>query len=78
MIPINSSFKLGFINAALKQKLQITYHPLTSYEIKSSAKGEKINLSKHSLGTEIKAITYSNMQIVEMPNRCDVWVIVDI
>lgn len=48
------------------------------FKITSSAKGEKINISKHSQGTEIKAITYSNMQIEEDNSRCDIWVIVDI
>jgi len=49
-----------------------------SYTITSSAKGEKINVSKHAQGTEVKAITYSNMQIKDESNRCDIWVIVDI
>lgn len=33
---------------------------------------------KHSQGTEVKAITYSNMQIVRTPQRVDSYVIVDI
>jgi len=59
------------------------------FKIISSSRGEKLDLSKHSQGTEIKAITYSNMQVKEKEvtnkeaerstnNRCDVWVIVDI
>jgi SHS2 domain-containing protein len=33
---------------------------------------------RHVQGTEIKAITYSNMQIHEKPERTDLYVIVDI
>lgn len=33
---------------------------------------------RHPQGTEIKAITYSNMQIHEKEGRADVYVIVDI
>ena len=51
---------------------------LSSFVITSSAQGEKMDVSKHSQGTEVKAITYSNMQIEEDATRCDVWVIVDI
>ena len=40
--------------------------------------GEKFSLQKHSQGTEIKAITYSNMQIHQKDSRVDVFVIVDI
>ncbi|RYH06780.1 hypothetical protein EON65_42490 [archaeon] len=40
--------------------------------------GEIFDQGKHSCGTEIKAITYSNMQIHEKPDRIDLFVIVDI
>jgi SHS2 domain-containing protein len=42
--------------------------------------GEEWNTEKHPQGTEIKAITYSNMQIHSHPQqqRHDVYVIVDI
>ncbi|CAB1117265.1 unnamed protein product [Ectocarpus sp. CCAP 1310/34] len=41
--------------------------------------GETFDLSKHPQGTEVKAITYSNMQINEGPDgRTDIYVIVDI
>ena len=40
--------------------------------------GEVFDLSKHTQGTEIKAITYSNMQIHHDKPRKDVYVIVDI
>ncbi|KHN76974.1 Protein archease [Toxocara canis] len=40
--------------------------------------GESFDLERHPQGTEIKAITYSNMQINETPQRTDIFVIVDI
>lgn len=40
--------------------------------------GDIFDASKHSSGTEIKAITYSAMQIHESEDRCDLFVIVDI
>jgi SHS2 domain-containing protein len=50
----------------------------TRFTITSSGKGEKMDLHKHTQGTEIKAITYSNMKISETDDQCDIWVIVDI
>jgi len=40
--------------------------------------GEKFDRGKHASGTEVKAITYSNMQIRERPGDAEVFVIVDI
>lgn len=42
--------------------------------------GENFSLAKHPQGTEVKAITYSNMQIHEDPKtgKCDIYVIIDI
>jgi len=40
--------------------------------------GETFDLEKHPQGTEIKAITYSNMQIHDNEGRVDIYVIVDI
>jgi SHS2 domain-containing protein len=40
--------------------------------------GEVFDLAKHPQGTEVKAITYSNMQIHHDKPRKDVYVIVDI
>jgi SHS2 domain-containing protein len=51
---------------------------LDTFTITSSATGEKFDAKKHTKGTEVKAITYSNMHIEETKNRCDIWVIIDI
>jgi SHS2 domain-containing protein len=36
-----------------------------SYQLKGSAKGEKIDLGRHKYKVEIKAVTYHEMQIAE-------------
>ena len=42
------------------------------------SEGEMFERGKHASGTEVKAITYSNMQIREQPGDAEVFVIVDI
>ncbi|KAF5281902.1 hypothetical protein FQR65_LT14486 [Abscondita terminalis] len=48
--------------------------------IRCKCYGEEFTLGKHPQGTEVKAITYSAMQIVNEPerNRFEVFVIIDI
>lgn len=48
------------------------------WSIRSSAKGECFDPSRHTQGTEVKAVTYSNLTVEETEERCDIWVIVDI
>jgi len=50
------------------------------FKLTAQGKGERFDLAKHPQGTEIKAITYSAMQIHQKPEdkRYDVYVIVDI
>ncbi len=40
--------------------------------------GDTFNISKHPQGTEVKAITYSNMQFHEKEDYAEVFVIIDI
>lgn len=40
--------------------------------------GETFDLSKHPQGTEVKAITYSAMEITEREDFAEIYVIVDI
>nr|XP_023021000.1 protein archease-like [Leptinotarsa decemlineata] len=49
-------------------------------KIKCKCYGEEFTIGKHPQGTEVKAITYSAMQIVNEPekNRYEVFVIIDI
>lgn len=51
-----------------------------SWTVSVTVDGETFDLTKHPQGTEVKAITYSNMQINEDPetDRTDIYVIVDI
>ncbi|KAL3998032.1 Protein archease [Acanthocheilonema viteae] len=48
------------------------------FEVQVRCWGESFDLNRHPQGTEIKAITYSNMQVNESSNRTDIYVIVDI
>ena len=48
------------------------------FKIKAMGYGECMDLSKHPQGTEVKAITYSAMQIKQTDQRTDCWVVVDI
>jgi len=47
-------------------------------EIEAIGFGETFDLQKHPQGTEVKAITYSAMQIYEKSNFSEVFVIIDI
>jgi len=60
------------------REVRVTDLDLNGFAAKVQSKGEKFSLSKHTQGTEIKAITYSNMQILQSSDRVDVYVIVDI
>lgn len=51
----------------------------TKYTLRAIARGGTFDASRHTQGTEVKAITYSNMNITETSaTRTDVHVIVDI
>ena len=48
------------------------------YTIKAVCHGELIDLKKHPQGTEVKAITYSAMQVKNIDNQIHAYVVVDI
>ena len=48
------------------------------FTIKARGVGEEFQLGKHPQGTEVKAITYSNMQIRSAGDKNDLYVIIDI
>jgi len=72
------------------KRVHVTGLDTKSFIISSIAVGDKFDLSRHTQGTEVKAITYSNMQVKEKcssvddkggstdDNRWDSWVIIDI
>lgn len=60
--------------------MKITEFDRANFRIKCRALGEEFQIGKHSQGADVKAITYSAMQILEPPShdRAEVFVIVDI
>lgn len=61
-------------------KLVITELDLEEFRLKCRCYGEPFEIGKHPQGTEVKAITYSAMQVVQQPEKNDfqVFVIIDI
>nr|SVE75504.1 EOG090X0IKX [Daphnia dolichocephala] len=62
----------------IPRKVKITEFDRVSFKISAVGYGEIFDLKKHPQGTEVKAITYSNMQIHDTPNVHQVYVIIDI
>jgi len=60
------------------RKINITSFDRENFKISAIGYGETFNLSKHTQGTEVKAITYSNMQFHENDGYAEVFVIIDI
>lgn len=60
------------------QKVQIVEFDRENFRIKARGFGETFEIGKHPQGADIKAITYSNMQIHENSDKSEVFVIVDI
>ncbi|MFX0083155.1 MAG: archease [Candidatus Hodarchaeota archaeon] len=48
------------------------------YKLKAVVKGEKFDKNKHEIGTEVKAITYSFMNIEEKKNKVEIDIVFDI
>jgi len=62
----------------IARKIEINLFDRNELRIIARGYGEIFDLSRHTQGTEVKAITYSNMQIHEQALTHDVYVIVDI
>lgn len=58
--------------------MKITSFDRENFHIRAIGYGETFNLDKHPQGTEVKAITYSNMQVHEKDGKHEVYVIIDI
>ena len=48
------------------------------YVLNALLSGEKFDISKHEIGVEVKAITYSFMEIAESKNRVEISIVFDI
>ena len=64
----------------IPRKIVITEFDEEAFKIKSTGYGEEFSLEKHPQGTEVKAITYSAMQICknQEENIQELFVIIDI
>lgn len=60
------------------KEIKVTSLDTEHWKVEAVGKGEVFDQSRHVSGTEIKAITYSAMQINETPNDAEIFVIVDI
>jgi len=49
-----------------------------NYKLRATLKGEKFNLDKHEIGTEVKAITYSFLNIEEKHESTTIDIVFDI
>ncbi|XP_023235940.1 protein archease-like [Centruroides sculpturatus] len=62
----------------IPRKIKILEFDRENFRIKARGYGEVFDLDKHPQGTEVKAITYSNMQVHDNENQHEVFVIIDI
>lgn len=62
----------------IAKRVKIIEFDKTNFKIKAIGFGETFDIAKHPQGTEVKAITYSNMQIYDEEERHEVFVIIDI
>lgn len=71
----------GFVAAAFKIEISknIGNNDVEgSYSLKAVAKGEDLDLSKHSYKVEVKAITYHEMSIIQEKNRVKIRFLIDL
>ncbi|XP_058958479.2 protein archease-like isoform X1 [Pocillopora verrucosa] len=60
------------------KEVEILEFDKENFSIRAVGRGELFDLNKHPQGTEVKAITYSNMQIYDENDKHEVYVIIDI
>ncbi len=48
------------------------------YVLEARALGEKIDHERHDTRTEVKAMTYADMKIIQEPNRTTLWFTLDL
>lgn len=59
-------------------KVQIIKESEDLYVLNALLRGEKFDLTKHEIGVEVKAITYSFMEITESKNKVEISIVFDI
>ncbi|PIK57943.1 hypothetical protein BSL78_05142 [Apostichopus japonicus] len=62
----------------IPREVVIEEFDMENFKIKCRGYGETFDLMKHPQGTEVKAITYSNMQVHDKDPSHDIYVIIDI
>jgi len=69
----------------MAREIEIVHFNPENFQVRAILYGEEYDMYKHEQGTEVKAITYSAMQIVEHKDeemdetrRCEIFVVVDI
>lgn len=62
----------------IARKVKVLEFDKEAFRIKARAYGEIFDLGKHPQGTEVKAVTYSSMQVWDNPGQHEVFVIIDI
>ncbi|KAI6652116.1 Protein archease-like [Oopsacas minuta] len=64
----------------IPREVKITHLDIKNFKVTAIGRGETFDISKHPQGAEVKAITYSNMQVInsEDGKKWDCYVIVDI
>eukprot|EP00884_Botryococcus_braunii_P008152 jgi/Botrbrau1/17338/Bobra.0015s0084.1 len=60
------------------KQISIKTFDRNEWRIEAQGCGEPLQRGKHETGTEVKAITFSNMQIIEKEGDAEVFVIIDI
>lgn len=72
-------FLMSCLPYYIPREVKIVEFDRENFKIKAVGYGEEFDSTRHGgQGTEIKAITYSAMQIYENPGKAEVFVIVDI
>eukprot|EP00042_Codosiga_hollandica_P050839 m.616307 g.616307 ORF g.616307 m.616307 type:complete len:112 (-) comp58166_c1_seq17:1376-1711(-) len=71
-------FVFGSEDYFVAKDVKISVFDTTAFKIVATGRGEPFLIGKHPQGTEVKAITYSNMQVHTARPTFDVYVIIDI
>jgi SHS2 domain-containing protein len=71
LIDIKSSFYSKFEVESIAQEAD-------GFKLKGKAWGEPINHEKHDTRTEVKAMTYADLKIVQEPDKTTIWFTLDI